>query len=132
MSRFFERRSFQRILTDFPATISGPSGSFEANVIDLSLGGLQLDATRIEPSTPEDASFQAAVLFEGAMTSVEFELPSQTGVARAFARVRWRSGDPRVFGVEFVDPDAETRTRIEDFITHHVNTISTLDNPVVE
>ena len=132
MSRFFERRSFQRVPTDFSATISGPGGSFEARVIDLSLGGIELDATHIEPKSAADESFRAAVLFDGAMTSVEFELPDNMGHVHAFAHVRWRSDDPRMFGAEFVDPEPDARRLLNDYVEQRVHTMSTLDNPTVE
>ena len=131
-SRFFDRRSFERVLIDISATISGPAGGFRARVIDLSLGGLQLDATHIESTSNEYKSFRAAVLFEGAMTSVEFELPQRMGTVQAFARVRWRSGNPHIFGVEFHDPGADAREKIAGYIDYHVRTMSTLDNPTVE
>lgn len=132
MSRFFERRSFQRVPIEINATISGPAGAFRARVLDLSLGGLQLDATHIEPTSAEYESYRAAVLFEGAMTSVEFELPQDIGAVQVFARVRQRSNDPLVFGVEFNDPSPEAREKISEYIDYHFSVMSTLDNPVVE
>ncbi|MFT6400682.1 MAG: hypothetical protein ACJAYU_005460 [Bradymonadia bacterium] len=131
-SRFFDRRSFERVAINIIATISGPGGGFRAKVIDLSLGGLQLDATQVEPTAEEYESSAAAVLFEGAMTSVEFELPEHMGAVQVFARVRWRSGNPQIFGVEFHDPPTAAREMISGYIDYHVHTTFTLDNPVVE
>ncbi len=131
-SRFFDRRSFERVPIEISTTISGPAGVFRANVIGLSRGGLQLDATHIEPTSAEYESFRAVVLFEGAMTSVEFELPRNLGAVQLFARVRWRSGDSRVFGVEFIDPCADACEKIQGYIDYYVSTITTLDSPLVE
>jgi hypothetical protein len=127
MTRFFQPHSFQRVRTQFPATISGPGGTYEARVVDLSPRGVQLDVTNVEPKSGEAKAVTAAVLFEGAMTSIEFDLPADMGTIQAFARVRWRSGEPCVFRAEFIEPNKETRAKIADYIAYHGRTISTLN-----
>lgn len=123
-----ERRTFPRVRASIDATISGPSGRFDVRVVDISLGGMSVDsrgATLTEGSPP---SAPGEVLFDGAMTSVEFETHASYSI-RLFARVRWTSDGSRVFGVQFLDMGAPERDALIAFIDHLVRSNDTDPTP---
>lgn len=127
-NRHRERRTFPRVPTSISATIAGPRGRFAVRVIDVSLGGMSLDARAIDPSASTLPGASAVVLFDGAMTSVEFETDTGARV-HLFARVRWTADDRRSFGVQFLDVPARERDALIAFIDHLLRNADTKPTP---
>ena len=105
-----ERRAFRRVPSDAVAEISGPGGTWRARVLDLSLGGLKLDAIGLAPATPQAAP---RALYEGAMTSVSLFLDNGEPPVHAFAKVRWVAGASS-FGAQFLDLEPAARKAVAD------------------
>ncbi len=113
MARSFERRAYPRLDARFSVSLSGPSGTFVTEALDLSLGGLRLDAELLLPHG--DTLATAKPLFQGALVSVEFETHDGTPV-QAFARVRWWVDTEIAVGVEFLDLPSGTRATLSAFM----------------
>lgn len=128
MNRSDERRTFPRVETTIDARIAGPSGRFDVRVLDLSLGGMSIDAGALSPSSSTLPGASGVVFFNGALTSVEFET-HEGEVLHLFARVRWATDRSRVFGVQFLDVPGPTRDALIAFIDHLVRSADTKPTP---
>ncbi|MCB9508118.1 MAG: PilZ domain-containing protein [Myxococcales bacterium] len=120
-----ERRAFRRVPSDAVAEISGPGGTWRARVLDLSLGGLKLDAIGLAPATPQAAP---RALYEGAMTSVSLFLDNGEPPVHAFAKVRWVAGASS-FGAQFLDLEPAARKQLTTYIDRVVAMLDTASHP---
>ena len=102
-----ERRQFQRLVPDTPATVS-LSDLWIGRLLDLSEGGLAIEG--------------APLANQGQMFSVAFQVPGGLNRIQATAEVAWTSETERRTGLRFLDLAVASREQLRRWISARVHT----------